>query len=116
MYQVSETQRPEVKKTGQQPELKLKQESLYRFPGVSSFEDDYVSIKLFKGREDEGYKLLQYILSETLTILFAASGNGKTSILQAYIFHKLHEQQFYPLLIRFNQKDISPQQVVKERL
>src|SRR4051812_20635626 len=87
----------------------------YRFPGVISFEDNDISSQLFAGREDDGYKLLQYILSEHLTVLFATSGFGKTSILQAYVFRKLRQHLFYPVIIRLNIADQSPQEIIKAR-
>ena len=88
---------------------------LYRFPGLFSFEDNDLSSQLFSGREEDGHKLLQYILAEMLTILHGTSGNGKTSILQAYVFRKLREYLYYPVMIRLNVRDESPQEIIKAR-
>ena len=87
---------------------------LYRFPGVLSFDDNVYAEKLFCGRDEEGYKLLQCILAENLTVLFASSGHGKTSILKAYVFRKLREYGFYPVIVRFNLAGQSPQEIIKE--
>src|SRR5687768_17461252 len=84
-----------------------------RFPGVSSFDDNEIASELFYGREEEGIKLLHYILAETLVVLFSYSGYGKTSLLQANVFRKLRERNFYPLLIRFNKRGCKPQELIK---
>ncbi|HTF03900.1 MAG TPA: hypothetical protein VK826_07740, partial [Bacteroidia bacterium] len=50
---------------------------IHRFPGVASFEEDQVSHLLFFGRDIAAEKLMYYVLSENLTVLFSYSGYGK---------------------------------------
>lgn len=88
----------------------------YRFPGVSSFEDNEISGQLFFGRDEDENKLFHFILSESLTVLFSKSGYGKTSLLQAKVFNKLRQKSYFPLLIRLNQKNLSPLDVIKLKL
>lgn len=90
-----------------------KRQKSKRFPGVSSFEDDDLAAELFYGREEESQKLLHYILAENLVVVFSYSGYGKTSLLKARVFRKLREKNFCPILVRFNKKEGSPQQLIQ---
>jgi hypothetical protein len=101
----------EIKEKGQPEANKPK-----RFPGVASFDDSRLASELFYGREEECQKLLHYILAENLVILFSYSGYGKTSLLQASIFSKLREKNFYPVLVRFNKKGYAPQELIETEL
>lgn len=87
-----------------------------RFPGTISYQDNKVSRALFFGRDDEAQRLLHLILAETLVVLFAKSGNGKTSLLHAKIFKKLRDRNFLPIVARLNHKDYSPEEVIKNEL
>ena len=84
-----------------------------RYPGVTSFQDTDLGRMLFFGREEEGRRLLYFILGDALTVLYSKSGYGKTSLLQAKVFGLLRQHQCYPVFIRFNQKDLSPAEVIK---
>jgi len=79
-----------------------------RYPGAISFEDSEIYKRLFFGRERETYELLQTILFDTITILHAPSGYGKTSLLQAAVFPRLREHNYYPVVVRFNVPDKRP--------
>lgn len=87
-----------------------------RFPGVASFEDNELSSLLFFGREEESNQLLHSILAEDITLLYAKSGHGKTSLLQARVFPLLRERYFFPVTFRLNQKGLSPEEAIKEQL
>ena len=56
--------------------------------------------QLFFGRSHESEELLRLIQRETLTVLFARSGLGKTSLLRAGVIPKLREQDFLPVIVR----------------
>lgn len=84
-----------------------------RYPGVASFTDSKLAQQLFFGRKEDGDRLFYHILSENLTVLYAKSGYGKTSLLQARVFALLREQNYYPLSVRFNKPGWSPQDIIK---
>jgi YD repeat-containing protein len=58
--------------------------------------------QLFFGRSLETEELLRLIQHETLTVLFARSGLGKTSLLRAGVIPKLREQDFLPVIVRID--------------
>lgn len=55
---------------------------------------------LFRGRQDDVLRLSNLILRGRLTVLFAKSGIGKTSLLQAGVAPELEAQGFYPVFLR----------------
>ena len=90
----------------------MENSEVYRYPGTRPFEDTILDRKLFKGRDDEIQVLLHLILSETLVVLYASSGVGKTSLLQAGIFQLLRENAHFPVVVRFNNPKKTPLQLV----
>lgn len=75
----------------------------YRYPGGSqSFQDTDLDRKVFFGRDREKEELLHLILAEKLVVLFARSGMGKTSLLNAGILQALRQRGLFPLSIRVN--------------
>jgi formylglycine-generating enzyme required for sulfatase activity len=76
----------------------------FRYPGPSSFQDDDTDRHLFFGRDEEATEVLNRLLSTRLLVLFAKSGLGKTSLLQAGVFSRLREHDFLPIRLRFNQR------------
>ena len=74
----------------------------YRYPGPDSFRDDETDSRIFFGRDAEVREVLNRLLSNKLLVLFAKSGLGKTSLLQAGLFPKLRERDFLPIRLRFN--------------
>ena len=73
-----------------------------RYPGAQPFADDDLSHKLFRGRERETVALTQQILSHPLVVLYARSGVGKTSLLNAGIAETLRAEGLLPLTVRVN--------------
>lgn len=70
------------------------------WPGLLSFgEADW---KYFRGREFESEMLYRRVDRERLTILFAPSGLGKSSILQAGLFPLLRRENILPIYIRLD--------------
>ncbi|GAK50944.1 Tfp pilus assembly protein PilF [Candidatus Moduliflexus flocculans] len=84
----------------------------YRYPGSRSFQDTDVDRKLFFGRDKEKEELLHLILAEKLVVVFAKSGMGKTSLLNAGIVQPLRERGFCPINIRLNDPNMTPLQTV----
>lgn len=72
----------------------------YRYPGPQSFtEGDEL---LFFGRQRETKALYDLIMVQPIVVLFAKSGMGKTSLLQAGILPRLRFTNYSPFIIRLN--------------
>jgi WD40 repeat protein len=56
--------------------------------------------ELFYGREAETDELFRLLRREALTVVFGASGTGKTSLLKAGLFPKLRDEHFLPVPVR----------------
>jgi len=90
----------------------MQKKSNYRYPGSHPFQDKSIDRKLFFGRDHEKQVLLHKILSEDLVLLFAKSGIGKTSLLNAGVLKQLRRRDFLPFMIRFNNPAIEPTEMV----
>ncbi|MBL8349262.1 MAG: hypothetical protein JNL87_03025 [Burkholderiaceae bacterium] len=73
-----------------------------RYPGAQPFADSDLSRKLFSGREQESNALTHQILANRLVVLFARSGLGKTSLLNAGVIEALRDRGYLPLAVRLN--------------
>ena len=83
-----------------------------RYKGTKPFEDNKFDHLIFFGRDQEKNTLINYILTENLVVLYAASGIGKTSLLNAGLMPLLRTKGFYPIVIRFKKitsKEYSPE-------
>src|ERR1700746_950451 len=65
------------------------------WPGLSAF--DETAERFFKGRAGEISELRRLVLNSSLTVLFGASGLGKTSLIQAGLFPQSRKQHFLPV-------------------
>jgi len=74
----------------------------YRYPGSSPFEDNDYDRLLFFGREREKLSLFHLVMSERLSVLFAKSGIGKTSLIHAGVNQLFRDKGLIPLVIRFH--------------
>ncbi len=72
----------------------------YRYPGLKPFEPHEAN--LFFGRSQESRELYNLVIVERLVVLFAKSGMGKTSLLNAGLLPLLHKTDLAPAYIRFN--------------
>ena len=88
----------------------------YRYPGFSPFADTELDRLLFTGREKESGALLRMILAERLVVLFGKSGMGKTSLLEASIFHELRKRHYLPISVRFSDLQRSPTEQIIDTL
>ena len=73
-----------------------------RYPGAQPFTDSDLARKLFSGREQESVTLTHQILANRLVVLFARSGLGKTSLLNAGVLENLRAKGLLPLMVRLN--------------
>ncbi len=69
-----------------------------RYPGLKPFEREQSPV--FYGRGEDVQRLTNLILRERLVVLFAKSGIGKTSLLQAGVAPELERHGFAPVFIR----------------
>lgn len=58
--------------------------------------------KLFFGRDDEAFQLVELIKNNQLVVLYGESGTGKTSLINAKLFPELKRQYYFPIYIRLN--------------
>lgn len=73
-----------------------------RYPGSRPFADNPIERLLFRGRDKEKAELLNLILAYDLVLLYARSGTGKTSLINAGILHDLRLSEFFPAAVRLN--------------
>ena len=73
-----------------------------RYPGAQPFADDELSRLVFCGRDRDSQTLLDLVLAHRLVVVYAKSGLGKTSLLQAGLAAPLRDEQHLPLLVRLN--------------
>ncbi|HWG53760.1 MAG TPA: hypothetical protein VN677_10740 [Gemmatimonadaceae bacterium] len=76
------------------------------WPGLLAFRE--ANRRFFFGRGLELDDLFRRVRRETLTVLYAQSGLGKTSLLQAGLFPRLREEGFLPVPIRLDYGDDEP--------
>jgi WD40 repeat protein len=61
------------------------------FKGLSAFQDTELDAVLFCGREREQEVVVANLLASRLTVLYGASGVGKTSLLRAAVAHSIRQ-------------------------
>jgi hypothetical protein len=70
------------------------------WPGLEAF--DEASERFFNGRGTESAELRRLVLQAPLTVLFGASGLGKTSLVQAGLFPLLRKDHLLPVYVRLD--------------
>jgi hypothetical protein len=83
-------------------------DSRTRYPGAQPFSDDEISRKTFFGRERESTDLANKILANRLVVVYAKSGLGKTSLLNAGVAQLLRNEKCLPLIVRVNDVQHGP--------
>jgi formylglycine-generating enzyme required for sulfatase activity len=73
------------------------------WPGLGSFDEG--AARYFNGRQTESAELRRLLLDAPLTVLFGASGLGKTSLVQAGLFPLLRKQYYLPVYVRLDLSD-----------
>jgi hypothetical protein len=72
----------------------------YRYPGLQPFKSDQANI--FYGREKEIEEFCRFVLTERLIVLYAKSGMGKSSLLNAGVIPRIQKEGHYQTVnIRF---------------
>jgi hypothetical protein len=79
-----------------------------RYPGAQPFPDDEISRKTFFGRKRESAELANNILANRLVVVYAKSGLGKTSLLNAGVAELLRNEKCLPLVVRVNDVQHGP--------
>jgi len=79
-----------------------------RYPGSHPYQDNEVHKLLFSGRSREIESLLHLVLTERLVVVFAKSGMGKTSLLNAGLMQRLRDEDHVPIRITFTEKGTDP--------
>jgi hypothetical protein len=79
-----------------------------RYPGAQPFSDDEISRRTFFGRERESAELTNKILANRLVVVYAKSGLGKTSLLNAGVAELLRKEKYLPLNVRVNDVQHGP--------
>lgn len=74
-----------------------------RYPGLKPFER--AQSMVFHGRAEDVQHMANLVLRERLVVLFAKSGIGKTSLLQAGLAPELERQEFAPVFLRTDKTD-----------
>jgi tetratricopeptide (TPR) repeat protein len=75
------------------------------WPGLDAFGE--AAQRFFNGRENEAAALRRLVLNAPLSVLFSASGLGKTSLIQAGLFPLLRKENYLPIRIRLDCRDRS---------
>ena len=73
------------------------------WPGLGSFDEG--AERFFNGRRNEIAELRRLVLNAPLTVLFGASGLGKTSLVQAGLFPLLRKAHYLPVYVRLDLRD-----------
>jgi WD40 repeat protein len=73
------------------------------WPGLAAFDES--AQRFFNGRRNETAELRSLVLHAPLTVVFGASGLGKTSLLQAGLFPWLRKDNVLPVYVRLDVRD-----------
>lgn len=85
-----------------------------RYPGIRAFERNERHV--FFGRRLEARKLFNMVKAKPLVVLFAKSGIGKSSLINAGVEPLLEQDYFHVVKIRLQSTAISPMESVKNEL
>ncbi|MBK6932676.1 MAG: WD40 repeat domain-containing protein [Saprospirales bacterium] len=88
--------------------------NINRYPGIRSFER--AESGRFFGRSRETAELFSMVKVKPLTVLFAKSGIGKTSLLNAGLAPLLEQNGYLPVKLRLQDTALSPVETVKKVL
>lgn len=87
---------------------------LNRYPGIREFTE--AETHLFFGRKLEARKLLSLVKAKSLVVLFAKSGIGKSSLLNAGLIPQLDQVLYQPVKIRLQDTGTTPVSLIKQSL
>jgi len=78
-------------------------EKIRRYPSIRSFQRN--EQQLFIGRETETQQLFNKVISQSITLVFARSGIGKSSLINAGLIPLLEKRGLLPVELRLQQSD-----------
>ncbi len=84
----------------------------HRYKGTSPFLDSDLDRKTFFGRDLEIRALSSLVLAERLSVLFAKSGMGKTSLINAGVVEPLREKGYFPMVLRVGDPGVDTVQAI----
>jgi uncharacterized protein YjbI with pentapeptide repeats len=73
------------------------------YKGRHPFGDTNNDAHLFFGRDEEGRNLVNVVAAEQLSVLYARSGLGKTSLINARLMKDLRAAGYFPAAVRLSQ-------------
>ena len=79
-----------------------------RYKGTAPFQDQEIDRRTFFGRARESRSLLSLVLAERLVVLFAKSGMGKTSLINAGLGEPLRARGYFPMTVRLADQEHGP--------
>lgn len=85
-----------------------------RYPGAPPFGDDELSRRLFFGRKREARELADLVMAQRLVVVYAKSGMGKSSLINAALKEMLWDMGVLPLPVRLNDRDGGPLKTLYE--
>ena len=94
----------------------MEQHTDHRYPGSRPFYDTDLDRRLFFGRNHEKQSLLHMVLAERLVVLFAKSGIGKTSLINAGLIQQLRKRDYVSIKIRLNDPKEDPVKTLLARI
>ncbi len=84
------------------------EKSARRYKGMTPFQDREIDRRSFFGRDRESRSLLSLVLAERLVVLFARSGMGKSSLLNAGLLKPLRHSGYLPVVVRLADVERGP--------
>lgn len=78
-------------------------EKIRRYPSIRAFQRN--EQQLFIGRETETQQLFNKVISQNITLVFARSGIGKSSLINAGLIPLLEKRGLLPVELRLQQSD-----------
>lgn len=79
-----------------------------KYMGILPYDEGEKNI--FVGREDETKQLYDRIIRNDYTVYYAASGEGKSSLIKAGLLPILRRRNYFPIYIVFNENEFSQQE------
>lgn len=85
------------------------------YPGTAPFQDREQDRAVFFGRARETAQLTDIVLAESLVVLFARSGLGKSSLINAGLLERLRTNGCFPVVVRVTHSEEGPVESVFDR-
>ena len=83
-----------------------------KYLGITPYEEEQQFD--FVGREDETWALYDRIKRNDYTVYYAASGEGKSSLIRAGLLPILRRREYYPIYIVLNDNEIKDRSLIAD--